>query len=111
MRYQTQEIYSMFGGKLVGSTRMKRLICDVLTNMPDPIVKYITKNCWFMGSMDDTWAYTFRGNDLKNQHLVFISDELLNQDEDQIRYSIAHEIGHVVLNHRNSIMFKQKKQK
>ncbi len=30
-------------------------------------------------------------------------------DEEQIRYTIAHEIGHVLLGHRNSIIEKQSK--
>ena len=28
-----------------------------------------------MGSMEDTWAFAFTGNDLKDQHLIFLSDE------------------------------------
>jgi Zn-dependent peptidase ImmA (M78 family) len=38
---------------------------------------------------------------------VFISDELLRQKKEHIYYTILHEIGHVVLNHRNSIGFRQ----
>lgn len=60
-----------------------------------------------MGSMDDAWGYAFTGNDLKNQHLIFISDDLLVQDSSQINYTILHEIGHVVLGHKNSTNYKQ----
>ena len=60
--------------------------------------------------MDDAWAFTFTGNDLKDKHLIFLSDELLNQHPGHIRYSIAHEIGHVILKHRNSTLVKQTKQ-
>ena len=60
--------------------------------------------------MDDAWAFTFTGNDLKHKHLIFLSDDLLSQNVGQIRYSIAHEIGHVVLGHRNSILAGQTKE-
>jgi len=101
-----REIY----GKLVGSRVMKRYVCEVVSQMPWEIINYITKNCWFLSSMEDAWAFTFTGNDLKNQHLIFLSDELLSEQPNQVYYSIAHEIGHVVLNHRNSVLEKQSKE-
>lgn len=63
-----------------------------------------------MSTMEEAWAFTFTGNDLKDQHLIFLSDELLHQHAGQIRYSIAHEIGHVILNHRNPVLEQQTKQ-
>jgi Zn-dependent protease with chaperone function len=78
--------------------------------MPDEIVDFVTKNCWFLGSMKDAWAFTFTGNDLKDQHLIFLSDALMNQNSKQIQFSIAHEIGHVILGHRNSTLVKQSKE-
>ena len=57
--------------------------------------------------MEDTWAFAFTGNDLKDMHMVFLSDDLLMQNEAQIHHTIAHEIGHIVLNHRNAIHMKQ----
>ena len=53
------EIYHAFNGKLVGTTLMKRHICQTLAKMPTEIIKLVTKNCWFFGSMDDAWAFTF----------------------------------------------------
>ncbi len=103
------EVYEAFHGKLVGSFPMKMHVCNVLSNMPDEITNFVTGNCWFIGSLDDAWAFTFTGNDLKNQHLIFLSDELLIQDDYQIHHSIAHEIGHVMLNHRNAILLHQTK--
>src|SRR5438105_875175 len=88
---------------------MKLHVCETLSRMPQDIIDYITDNCWFFGSMDDAWAFTFTGNDLKDHHLVFLSDELLVQDDAQIHYTIAHEIGHVVLGHRNSTLVHQSK--
>ncbi len=100
-------IYDLFDGKLVGNYKMKKNVCEVLSKMPEEITEYITENCWFFSSMEDAWAFTFRGNDLIGQHLIFISDELLSEGESQIQYTIAHEIGHVILKHRNSILKKQ----
>lgn len=109
MKDDLKEIYKAFGGKLVGNAQMKRNVGQTLANMPTDIVKLVTKNCWFMGSADDAWAFTFTGNDLRDQHQIFISDELLLQTESQILHSIAHEIGHVILNHRNSVLVRQTK--
>jgi Zn-dependent protease with chaperone function len=104
-----REIYNAFGGKLVGTKFMQKWVCETLTKMPEEIINYVTRTCWFFGSMDDAWAFTFTGNDLKDNHLIFLSDDLLNQHPRQIMYSIAHEIGHVVLKHRNSTLVKQSK--
>jgi len=104
-----REIYRAFGGKLVGTEEMKKYVCEVVALMENDLVNYITLNCWFFGSMDDSLAFTFTGNDLKDKHLIFLSDELFMHDSEQIRYTIAHEIGHVILGHRNSVLEKQSK--
>lgn len=109
MNKKIQTIYQAFDGKLVGSYPMKMHMCNVLAKMPGETITFVTKNCWFLGSMEDAWAFAFTGNDLKDQHLVFLSDELLMQDMTQIHYSIAHEIGHVTLGHKNSTLVKQTK--
>lgn len=105
-----RQIYYAFQGKLVGSFRMKWHVCETLSLMPDNIVEGITKHCWFFASMEDAWAFTFTGNDLANNHLIFLSDELLAENEQQIHYTIAHEIGHVILGHKNSILKQQTRQ-
>jgi hypothetical protein len=105
----TRDIYYEFSGKLVGTKFMQKWVCQTLTKMPDDIINFVTSNCWFFGSMEDAWAFTFTGNDLKDQHLIFLSDDLLNQHPQQIMFSIAHEIGHVILKHRNSTLVKQSK--
>lgn len=110
MKGKALEILKMFGGRLVGTKQMKEYVCTVLASMPEHVIEYITESCWFMGSMEDAWAFTFTGNDLKDQHLIFLSDALLAQNDGQIRYSIAHEIGHVILGHRNSTFVKQTKE-
>lgn len=98
-----------FDGRLVGSQKMKSLVSETLELMEDEIIAYITSNCWFFGSMGGALAYTFTGNDLKNMHIIFLSDELFTYHKKQIMFTIAHEIGHVVLGHRNSVFEKQTK--
>ena len=110
MRESVRDIFRAFKGKLVGSHQMKKQVCETLALMPEEIISYVTANCWFVSSLADAWAFTFTGNDLKNQHLIFLSEDLLSQNPQQIRYSIAHEIGHVVLDHRNAILERQTKQ-
>jgi len=105
-----KEIYYDFEGKLVGTPLLKSSVCQTLIKMPDEIINLVTSACWFLGSIKDAWGYTFTGNDLrKDQHLIFLSDSLLSQDTEQIMFSIAHEIGHVILKHRNSTFVKQTK--
>lgn len=110
MNQELKSIYLSFKGKLIGSKRMKNEVCEVLSQMSANIIEFVTENCWFMSSMDDAYAFTFTGNDLKNQHLIFLSDDLFNQNIAQIHYTIAHEIGHVILGHRNSTLSNQSKQ-
>lgn len=105
-----QQIVDAFEGKVIGNNRMKHFVYETLSFFPDDIVQFITENCWFMGSFDDAYAYAFTGNDLKNQHLIFLSDDLLRQDENQIHFTIAHEIGHIMLGHKNSVQYKQSKE-
>ncbi len=107
MDEELKHIYHQFEGKLVGKTLLKIQVCKVLNQMPKDIINFVTQNCWFLGSLEDAWAFTFTGNDLKDQHLIFLSDELFEQDQHQMQYSIAHEIGHVMLGHRNSVVVQQ----
>jgi len=103
-------IQHAFDGKVIGSPKMQHHVYQTLTVFPDDITLFITKACWFMGSMDDAYAYAFTGNDLKDQHLIFLSDDLFDQSNEQIQFTIAHEIGHVILGHKNSVQYKQSKQ-
>jgi len=86
---------------------MRKMVCETLLYLPSEIIKYVTGSVWFISSPEDAWAFTFRGSDIKNQHLIILSDELFNQKKNQIRYTILHEIGHVLLGHKNSIGFEQ----
>ncbi len=98
------QIEKLFGHRLIGSRFMKRMVSRALLFLPEGIIKSITKSTWFIASFPDGWAFTLRGDELgPGEHLVFLADELLDQGEDQIIRSIMHEIGHVVLEHRNSI--------
>lgn len=51
-------------------------------------IEKVCKTVWFISSPEDAWAFTFRGTDVKKSHLIFISDRLLIQDENQIRDTI-----------------------
>lgn len=110
MKNNIKEIYYAFNGRLVGNRIMKKNVCEALFLMPQEIIDYVVSNCWFFASLDNAWAFTFTGNDIKDKHLIFLSDELFFQSKNQIRYTIAHEIGHVILRHRNSILEKQSKE-
>lgn len=110
MNLKEENILYAFSGKLVGNKFMKQMVCTTLAKFPDEIIKEVTTTCWFMSSMDDAYGFTFTGNDLANQHLIFLSDDLFGQTEAQIEHTIAHEIGHVVLGHKNSTITKQSKE-
>ena len=82
---------------------MKKMVCQTLLYLPSDLIGHVCKNVWFISSPEDAWAFTFRGAEIKNRHLIFLSDELLRQDEVQINYTVLHEVGHVILDHHNSI--------
>ncbi len=103
MSWNIYKIRKAFGGKLLGSLHMRKIVYDTLLLFPSEVIDYVSSHVWFFSSSEDAWAYTFDGNDLTNKHFIFLSDELLKQDQSQIQYTIAHEIGHVILKHKNSI--------
>jgi len=105
----TKEIRYLFGGRLVGNNFMKEIVCETVSSLPQEIIEYLTKRVWIMSSDSEAWAFTFTGNDLKDKHLIFLSDELLSEDKSQIQFTLLHEIGHVILGHKNSINYKQTK--
>jgi len=83
---------------------MKQMVLTTMQKLPDKIADHISKHCWFISSFEDGWAFVLRGEDIKKgEYIIFLSDELLREDENQVTYTILHEIGHVVLGHRNSI--------
>lgn len=105
-----QEIIQRFKYRLQGSSKLKKSVVDTIQLLTDKQIKYVTKYCWFVGSMEDAWAFTLKGNDLSSkEYLIFLSDELLKENDDQIRYTILHEVGHVLLGHRNAILERQSK--
>src|SRR5579872_13002 len=101
MQARQSAILHAFGGKLVGRKEMKQHVLKTLSRMPKSIIDFVTKHVWFITSYEDAWAFTFTGSDFQNKHVIFLSDELLQQDDAQIHWTIAHEIGHVVLGHKN----------
>lgn len=107
MNWTIQQIRQAFSGRLIGKSKMKTSVCGALLYLPADMVKNITNCVWFISSPDDAWAFTFRGSDIKDQHLVFLSDELFEETKEKIEYTILHEIGHVILKHRNSMGYRQ----
>lgn len=107
MDWTLETINKAFGGKLIGKPKVKTWVCETVLHLPADLIEFITKNIWILSSSEEAWGYTFRGSDLKDRHLIFLSDELFEEDKSQIQYTILHEIGHVVLGHKNSIGFRQ----
>ncbi len=87
----------------MGSLLMREIVCETLLLLPTGTIDYVTNNVWFFSSDEDAYGYTFDGNDLKGKHFIVLSEELFEQDKNQIQYTIIHEIGHVILKHKNSI--------
>lgn len=98
-----------FGHKLVGKESMKRVVCRTMLYFPRDIIKFVTRNCWFVSSFDDAWGFTLRGDEVGRKYLIFLSDELLAETKEQQMYTIAHEVGHVILGHKNAILESQTK--
>lgn len=106
-KFTAEEIKRLFNGRLIGSIELRRRIIDVVFHLPVHFIKHITQKVWFISSPEDAWALTMRGSDVHGQHIIVLSHELLKEDDQKIKYVILHEIGHVVLNHRNSMGFRQ----
>lgn len=103
MKWDIKKIKEALGGKLVCKVPVKIIICETLIFLPSEIIDYVTSHVWFFSTPADAWAYTFTGNDLKDKHVIYLSDELFEQEKSQIQYTILHEIGHIILKHKNSI--------
>ena len=109
MEEKIQEVYRAFNGKLVGNDHTKRVICEIVALLPTDLMDSVTEKCWFITSPEDAWAFTMTGQEIANEHLVFINHELWEEEPGQIHYTILHEIGHVVLGHKNAILENQTK--
>ncbi len=101
------DIRRAFNGKLHVNNSLAAFVVRTVAKLPDDHIRHITSDCWFLGNVDDAWAYTFRGDELEGKHLIVLSDTLLDQPEQDIIWTIMHEIAHVILNHRNSILVSQ----
>lgn len=104
MELRLEKIKRRFKGKLVGKVRMQTLVCETLLILPKGITNFVTQNVWFISSFEDSWGFVLDSKDLGKKHIIFLGDELFEQDKYAQHYTIAHEIGHVVLNHRNAIL-------
>ncbi len=109
MTYSKAEIEQKLGARLVGKRVMKRFVCDALEKLPDEMINHVTKNVWFVSSFEDAWGFVLTGEELQGKQLIFLSDDLFAESEKQILYTILHEVGHVILKHRNAILQSQTK--
>jgi hypothetical protein len=98
------EIRKALGHKLIGTNYMKKVVCRTILLLPHNLIDFVTKKVWFVGSFEDGWAFTLKGSEIgRGEYLIFLSDELIGAGEENMQYTILHEIGHVILGHRNSI--------
>jgi Zn-dependent peptidase ImmA (M78 family) len=105
-----QKIYRSLGYKLQGGKKMQKYVVEVVAKLPEKVSKQVTHHCWFISSYEDAWGFALRQDDLKKGDcLIYLNGDLFEEDADQIRYTIAHEIGHFVLGHKNSITVAQTK--
>ena len=101
---KASDIKKALGHKLLGNGYLKSMVIRALQKLPSGVLENVCIHCWFVGSFDGGWAFTLRADELKKgECLIFLGDELMDEDEDQIIWTIIHEIGHVILGHRNSI--------
>ena len=103
MKWKVTDVRKALGGKLIGKLFMREMVCTTLILLPQDVLENVCAAVWFISSPEDAWAFSFRGSEIKNRSLVILSDELFTQNEAQIRFTILHEVGHIVLDHRNSI--------
>lgn len=68
--------------------------CNIIKENPDKLSTYFEIN-------EEKTIYGFSVFDEKSQRFVIYVDNL-NAKENKQRFSIAHEIGHIVLNHREN---------
>lgn len=106
---ESEAIIASYGGRLVGGKKTKKLVSETLQLLPDELVQELITGCWILTSTPNAWAYVFNGDDVVGQRFIFLSDELLKQNKQQIQYTILHEVGHVILKHHNSINYRQTK--
>ncbi|MEX0621910.1 MAG: hypothetical protein WD187_02870 [Candidatus Woykebacteria bacterium] len=110
MEQKLEEIKKRFGGKLIGNKKMQRLVAETLLKLPPDVIDFVTENVWFVSSFEDSWGFVLDSKDLGNKHVIFFGDELFEQDNYAQAYTVAHEIGHVVLGHRNAFLAPQSRQ-
>jgi hypothetical protein len=103
MNEKINEVSRKFGNKIIGNNKVRRVVCEVVSLLSSEQIEFITKNVWFVNSFPDAWGFVFRGAELKGKYLVFLSDEAFRQPKADQYYEVAHELGHVLLKHRNSI--------
>lgn len=106
-KFTLTQLFDAFDGRLVGDLPTKKIIAETILLLPEQIIEQLIDNVWFLSSDPQAWAYVFRGNDIANKYLIFLSDGLFSQSKSLIQYTILHEIAHALFDHRNSIGYHQ----
>src|SRR5260221_13282801 len=88
MKWDVVKVRRWLGGKLIGSLYMREIVCKTILLLPSENIASVCAKVWFISSPEDAWAFTFRGADIKDRSLIFLSDALLRQDENQISYTL-----------------------
>ena len=109
MDEKINKISRKFGNKIIGNDKVRQVVCAVVSRLPSEQIEFVTKNVWFVNSFPDAWGFVLRGDELKGKYLVFLSDEAFRQPKADQYYEVAHELGHILLKHRNSIGLPQTK--
>jgi hypothetical protein len=94
--------------KITGGKRAHYLVTQAVGLLPTDVLPKIGR-IRFISSFDNAWGYVLTSEDLRAEYLIVLSDDLFDQSQSQIIYTILHEIGHVVLGHKNSFGRRQTK--
>src|SRR3989338_11181625 len=95
------KILKDFNTRLVGDEETKKIICETLLVFPKEVIDFVVKNVWFVSAFDDAWSFTLDSEELCGRTIVFLSDDLLRHSKERVTYSVAHEIAHIMLGHKN----------
>ena len=96
---RTNILFEKFAKKLDVSDKIKVRIFIVVGELDEEHFKKVTNYCWFVEIA--IWGFALPVGKLKkNDWIIVLNDRLKDLEKNKIDMIIAHEIGHVVLNHK-----------
>jgi Zn-dependent protease with chaperone function len=101
-RYTAEQIIYAFAGLNEISNEEEMTIADAPTILDRKLVDRIVHDVYFVSSsLIKALCLPLSTSQLKGKRaIIFISDELLNQQNKEIKLNILHEIAHYVLKHK-----------